>query len=375
MSQLPLLDRDDRPAGNGAGLRFVADLVDRLAAAADPRDALDAALPEIAALVGVAACRMRPAAGDGGAPHGMIEAVGGADHGHLGPSEAALLGALSRVAALAVAKAELETRLVGHRRIGRDLDKAAELQQSLQPTCVPDDLPIWGVNLPARELSGDFFDFFPLGDDRIAFTLGDVSGKGINAAILMTKAVSLFRCLAKRISSPARLLETINAELCETAARGMFVSMIAGQYCPASGRVTFANGGHQPPLLRRPDRSYDTFPAAAPPLGILPAITLSDQEIALAGGEFYVFTDGLTEYRYADGELLGVAGLIQLVEAVAEQSPARRLKSILDTLDREGGWVARDDITVLAIDDSWVRHIAIDEAGVARAATGSAEAE
>ena len=136
--------------------------------------------------------------------------------------------------------------------------------------------------------------------------------------------------------------------------------MVAGLYQPRSGRIVFANAGHEPPLLRRPDRAYDTYPAASPPLGILPSTPFADEEIELDGGEFYVFSDGLTEYRYGDGELLGVDGLIQLVEVFAMESPARRLEMILEVLDQEGGWVARDDLTVLAIDDSWFRHTGID---------------
>ncbi|MCG8506336.1 MAG: serine/threonine-protein phosphatase, partial [Sphingomonadales bacterium] len=182
-----------------------------------------------------------------------------------------------------------------------------------------------------------------------------VAGKGMQAALLMAKTIGLSRCLGKRIESPARLLEAINAELCETATRGLFVSMVAGHYWINSGRLCFANAGHEPPLLRRPDRSYETFPAKAPPLGILPTTGFEEERIDLDGGEFYIFTDGLTEYRYTSGEQLGVEGLIQLVESFASEPLTRRLSALLDTLERDGGWEARDDLTVLAIDDSWVR--------------------
>lgn len=255
---------------------------------------------------------------------------------------------------LAMANAALRKRLAEQLRAGDSLEMAADLQQSLQPQCAPGALPIWGVNLPARKLSGDFFDFYPLDGERIAFALGDVSGKGMNAALLMAKTIGLFRCLGKRIDSPARLLEAINAELCETATRGMFVTMVAGHYCSSDGRVCLANAGHQPPLLRRRDRSYESFPATAAPLGILAADPATDEQIDLDNGELYVFSDGLTEYRYVSGERLGVEGLVQLIEALAEAPLARRLELLLATLDQDGGWEARDDLTVLAIDDAWV---------------------
>jgi sigma-B regulation protein RsbU (phosphoserine phosphatase) len=150
-------------------------------------------------------------------------------------------------------------------------------------------------------------------------------------------------------------LQAINAELKETATRGMFVTMVAGLYWPREGRVRFANAGHQPPLWRHPDRSYQSYPAEAPPLGILPKIAPEDRDIDLAGGEFYIFTDGLTEYRYSSGEELGVDGFIQLIEIFAGEDPSRRLELLLETLAAESGWQVRDDLTVLAIDDSWVK--------------------
>ncbi len=102
--------------------------------------------------------------------------------------------------------------------------------------CCPaqdDDLPICGINRPIREVSGDFYDYFELPDGTIAFALGDVSGKGMNAALLMAKTASLFRCLGKTIRDPARLLSILNREICETTSRGMFVTMVAGLYEPS----------------------------------------------------------------------------------------------------------------------------------------------
>jgi len=259
---------------------------------------------------------------------------------------------------------DIGTRLLAAERSGGSLDRttaqdlklAMELQRSLQPDWDPNELPIWGFNLPARQMSGDFFDFYRTGKGDFAFSLGDVSGKGMGAALLMAKTVSVFRCLSKRIGDAAGLLAAINAELCETATRGLFVTMVVGWYSPRDGHIRFANAGHEPPLMRRKDRTYKTFPASAPPLGILADLDVDGEEIDLAGGEFYVFSDGLTEYRYAGGEQLGVKGLIQLVEVFATEPPAQRVEAIIQMLDEEAGWDAHDDLTVLAIDDSWVRH-------------------
>ena len=255
---------------------------------------------------------------------------------------------------LALSRFQLSEALARQDGVERELALAAEIQRNLLPRAAPGAFPVHGLNRPIRQVSGDFFDYFTRGGDAIAFALGDVSGKGINAALLMAKASALFRCLAKTCEDPARLLGMINREICETVSHGMFVTMVAGVYDGATGRVRFANAGHEPPLLRAPDRSYQDYPAAAPPLGILPELRFETEEAALEGGEFYIFSDGLTEYRYDQQEALGVTGIIQLIESLADLPLAERLSALLAELDQEG-WEARDDLTVLAIDDAWVR--------------------
>jgi len=261
-----------------------------------------------------------------------------------------LLQIMANSAALAVANARKAEELVLREVTEREILLAAEIQRSLLPPSGQSGLPIHGYNRPVRMVSGDFYDYFTLPDQRIPFALGDVSGKGINAALLMSKAASLFRCLGKRTDNPAQILSIINHEIHETSSRGMFVTMVAGTYDPAAGRLRFANAGHEPPLLRARDRSYRTFPAEAPPLGIIPEMEYWTHEIDLDGGEFYIFSDGLIEFHYGDQEELGVKGLIQMIESLADLPLGERLKAMLDDLDHEG-WESRDDLTVLAIGD------------------------
>jgi sigma-B regulation protein RsbU (phosphoserine phosphatase) len=159
--------------------------------------------------------------------------------------------------------------------------------------------PVCGVNVSARSVLGDFYDFFPLADGRIGFNVGDVSGKGINAALLMAKTSSLYGCLGKEIDHPGELLSRVNAELCDTGTRGMFVTLVGGAYDPRRDSVRIANAGHQPPILCLRDGAYRAFPPQAPPLGI--ALNLVGDEgypvteFALEGGCLAVFTDGMTE--------------------------------------------------------------------------------
>jgi len=237
----------------------------------------------------------------------------------------------------------------------REIDVAATIQQSLLPNPDPERSPVLGLNRPIKKVTGDFFDTLALPDGRFPFALGDVSGKGIFAAILMAKTASLFRYLAKTIDDPSELLRALNREICDTAVRGMFVTMVAGVYDSVSGRIRFANAGHEPPLLRLPDRSYRSFQAEAPPLGILQDIEIETTEIGIDGGEFYIFSDGLTEFTYGDDEHLGVGGLIQMVEVSSATPLAERLQAVLRELESVG-WRARDDLTVLTIDGTWIRR-------------------
>lgn len=289
-----------------------------------------------------------------GNPYGVVRLRRDQSGPEFSPQEQSQLKAMAQVTSMAVTNASLRAIIDDHRDTARDLEYAAEIQRNLLPSVVPGGHPVFGLNRPIRQVSGDFFDFFTLPDQRIAFALGDVAGKGMNAALLMAKAASLYRCLGKTIHDPAEILRRLNAEIVETASRGMFVTMVAGIYDPARGHVTLANAGHEPPILRTPDHRYETFAAAGPPLGILPDLNLPSRSIDLGGGEFFIFSDGLTEFRYEQGEQLGVEGLIQMIEALASLPLPARMETLLGELTGEG-WSLRDDLTVLAIDDAWVK--------------------
>lgn len=285
---------------------------------------------------------------------GAIELVNkrGGD-GLFADADLQFLQALSSAAALAILNARMAEALVEQERVRRELELAAEIQRSLLPSPRPEAFPVHGINVPAREVSGDFYDFFTLDDGRICFALGDVSGKGMNAALLMAKTASLFRCLGKTRPEPGHLLARINAEICETATRGMFVTMVGGVFDPATGIARIANAGHEPPLHHDGDGAFMALPADAPPLGIVPPMSPDDRfpetEIDLAGGTLYIFTDGVTEGRLQDGSELAIEGLKDLLTEDTAKPPAERLAVVVKRLVRDDGEALRDDITLLAI--------------------------
>ncbi len=242
--------------------------------------------------------------------------------------------------------------------LNRELDLAREIQRSLLPADMGEDFPLAGINISARDLSGDFYDYFSLPDGRIYFNLGDVSGKGVNAALLMAKTSSLFRGLGKRIDSPGELLAQLNIELCETSIHGMFVAMVAGIYCPRSGSLRLVNAGSPPALLVSGEGLAREIEAMAPPLGVLEIAEFPEIEVQLDDNSLYMFSDGLTEAHTGDGNMLGLSGLFRIIAAMPEGLTAmQRIEYIVNSI-RHTDQRNRDDMTLLLLDDSSRNHAA-----------------
>ena len=268
-------------------------------------------------------------------------------------ADAQLLRALSMSSALALINTRLVAGMAEQEGFKRELALASEIQRAMLPPPQASASPIHGINLPARGVSGDFYEILPLAGGRIAFAIGDVSGKGMNAALLMTKTASLFRCLAKREDGSGRVLAAIDSELHETGLAGMFVTMVAGILDPVAGRVVLANAGHEPPLLRGRDGGFHAVLDGMPPLGIAPELFADgcpESVVDLAGGGLYLFTDGLTEARTPGGAMLGGEGARSLFDAFAAMPAAERLAAVVRSLD--GGGSLRDDVTVLVVEDT-----------------------
>lgn len=241
--------------------------------------------------------------------------------------------------------------------LNRELALAREVQRSLMPGNDGDCAGFYGMNTSARELSGDFYDYFSTPAGTIQFCIADVSGKGMNAALLMAKVSSLFRCLGKSVADPAALLGLLNREIAETSVRGMFVTLIGGVYDPRSGRMQLANAGHLPAVYQPAGPSGNAplqeFPADGPPLGVLADAVYVNRELRLDKGTLYLFTDGLIEARAAGGAELGIEGLQALIRRHADIPAAQRARSLLEAVrDAE----VRDDLTVLIVDGGDSAH-------------------
>lgn len=231
----------------------------------------------------------------------------------------------------------------------RELALAREVQRSLLPGEATSELGIFGVNVSAKAVSGDFYDAFRLATGKIAFCIADVSGKGMHAALLMAKVSSLFRCLAKGIHDPSRLLSMLNRELVETSIRGMFVTLIAGVFDPRSREVELANAGHLPALRMQGGRQVVSYPAMAPPLGVLADVEFPSTRFRLGPDRLYLYTDGLLEAALEGGRQLGMDGLLRLLAGHAHLPPTRRLQEMVAAV-RQGGARVGDDLTILLIE-------------------------
>lgn len=263
--------------------------------------------------------------------------------------DAELLEALTASAALALANARFARARIEHDRVRTELETAAAIQRNLLPSRTPQPFPVVGCNVAARTVSGDLYDILTLEDGRISFCLGDVSGKSMNASLLMAKTASLYRCLAKREASPARLLAALNQELVETTTRGMFVTMVAGLYDPQAGSVVVANAGHEPVLCEDAEGAFSTLPADGPPLGILAETSFPERTRSIRDGRLYLYSDGLTEAMTSEAEPLGREGIEALIRERPAESPDRRVDALLAGVKRLRH---RDDLTLLVIDDT-----------------------
>jgi sigma-B regulation protein RsbU (phosphoserine phosphatase) len=267
------------------------------------------------------------------------------------------LEALAAAAAFAISNTRLAQSLMSQARMKRELELAATVQRNLLPPPQDVGAAIHGLSVPARGVSGDFYDILPLGSDRTAFALADVSGKGMNAALIMVKAATLFRSFGKTIDDPGRLLARIQDELIETMSLGMFVTMVVGVYDSRSREVRFSNAGHEPPLLRDGGGRYTAFPAEDPPLGIISRLEngrYRETHLTLNDDSLYFFTDGCTEGRQPDGSMLGVEGVRRLIDRHAGQAPAVRLARVAAHLTQTGEDL-RDDVTLLVIEGGEAR--------------------
>tara|TARA_B100000700_G_scaffold110237_1_gene124248 strand:- start:2125 stop:4227 length:2103 start_codon:yes stop_codon:yes gene_type:complete len=233
----------------------------------------------------------------------------------------------------------------------KERELAGGVQKSLFPDISAYENFIYATNIPARDVSGDYFDVVSVGKDEYYFTLADVSGKGVKAGMYMAKASSIFRTLTNLKFPLEKVVYGVNNELVEAKFKGMFVTAVFGKVNTSSGDVTFINAGHESIMVFDKNKNFDFIKSDLPPIGIMKYFsesTVKSKTINLNEKTFVVYTDGVTEGYLKNGEELGAEGVQRIVKEIKEITP----KNIVDSVAAELNWGAeklRDDITCLAL--------------------------
>ncbi|HHH41792.1 MAG TPA: hypothetical protein ENK56_07275 [Chloroflexi bacterium] len=266
--------------------------------------------------------------------------------------------ALAAQIASALHGAEVYARTLAHQRVAQELALAGRIQASFLPGALP-EVPGWQVAAvlePARETSGDFYDFIPLSDGRLGLLVADVADKGVGAALYMALSRTLLRTYAVEYATrPERVLAAANRRILADAQAGLFITVFYGVLDPPSGRLTYASAGHNPPYLVRAageaGRAVQTLRRTGIPLGILDEGTWERRTVHLAPGDLLVlYTDGVTEAQNAQGRFFGEERLLAVLQAHRER-PAQAVCDALLTAVREfaGGAPPSDDITLVVV--------------------------
>ena len=242
-------------------------------------------------------------------------------------------------------------------RIGAELHVATQIQSSMLPCIFPafperGEFDVYASMTPAKEVGGDFYDFFLVDEDHLALVIADVSGKGVPAALFMVIAKTLLKNRAQMGAPPGEILETVNNQLCENNDAEMFVTVWLGVYEISTGRVVAANAGHEYPAIRRRGGGFELFKDKHGfVLAGMEDMRYREYEFTLEpGDELFVYTDGVTEATDEAGALYGTGRMLAALDACASDTPEALLRGVKEDIDAfAGGAPQFDDITMLCL--------------------------
>ncbi|MFL6204927.1 MAG: SpoIIE family protein phosphatase [Acidimicrobiales bacterium] len=266
-----------------------------------------------------------------------------------------LLDNLAGNAASAIRVAHLVRHRAEQAQARERIDNELKVAQLIQKQFLPQEAPApegWTVTphySPAREVGGDFYDFIPLPDGRLGLVVGDVTDKGVPAAMVMATTHSILRSDAPRLVDPSAVLSRANELLCAEMPPNMFVTCLYAVLDPASGHLVFANAGHNLPCIHTADGVVEPR-ATGMPLGLMPGITYEEQEVTIApASSVLLYSDGVVEAHDPGGDLYG----FPRIRALVGRTPydADLVAAVLDDLAGFTGpaWEQEDDITLVSI--------------------------
>jgi len=237
-------------------------------------------------------------------------------------------------------------------RISKEVNLAAKVQENFLPKRDLQNYPVHGINIAAREVSGDFFSFYPH-NESIYFIIADVAGKGVHAGMVMAKASTLFEVMSRDQVDPDEMMLHMNNDLFITKTSGMFVTCVLGKYNLLLDEISWVNAGHQPAIIRNNQGEYRNFDSEAPPMGVIYQKEKSIYKInkqVLNGNKFYVFTDGLSESLDVEGKEIGIEGSIRVIEDNYTKESKKHLSDITkEIIKMSGSGKLSDDLTLISV--------------------------
>lgn len=273
-----------------------------------------------------------------------------------------LAAAAGNSAGLALENARIHKDLLDRQRVDQDIEAAWTIQESFLVRDWPTDDPrmeVYGLTRPAKVVGGDFYDFARLDEDHIGLLIGDVSGKGVPAALTMALLLAEFRLCAAGAEGTAEVMRRLNERMVARSRRGTFCTAALVALNLSNGHLMAANAGHHPIARISADGVSTCLPASGPPVGILEGVDWSDEESVVQPGEtLLLYTDGITEARdgSADTENIreddeyGFAGIERVARQRPERSPRSLIEAVLADVDQYCSPLApHDDCTMIAL--------------------------
>ncbi len=242
-------------------------------------------------------------------------------------------------------------------RIGAELNMATDIQASQLPRLFPafpniSEIDVFATMTPAKEVGGDFYDFFLVDDDHIGLVMADVSGKGIPAALFMMISRVLIKSRLQNGESPGKALESVNDHLCENNDTGLFVTVWTAVLDIRTGKGVASNAGHEHPAIRRAGGKYELVTYKhSPAVAAIEGIGFKEHEFALAPGDsLFVYTDGVAEATNAKNELFGTDRMLEVLNRKPDAAPEQVLSGVMDGINEfVAGAEQFDDITMLCL--------------------------
>ncbi len=233
----------------------------------------------------------------------------------------------------------------------KERELAGEVQKSLFPEAGKFEKFVYAKNVPARDVSGDYYDIIEINDNEFYFTLADVSGKGVRSGMLMAKASSVFRTLANLTMPLEKVVYLVNNEIVKAKFKGMFVTAVFGKMNVSNGEIEIINAGHESIMLFDNNKNFEFIKSDLPPVGIIKYPTekmVKKRSLNIKDKTFVVYTDGVTEGYLKNGKELGVEGVKKIISNIKEVNPKNIINEIVNNLNF-GNVKLRDDITCLSI--------------------------